>query len=212
MNLKGIIFDMDGVIVDTEYQDFLIQKDFIKHLNPKSSYEDSELLVLVGKSYFNLYRLLQQFIEKEYASFSDERYEKIDYSLLFRKEILKIIDYALKNGIKLAVASSSKYEHINEVLERCDIKKYFDVIVSGENFVESKPNPSIYLTTLHKLELQAEQCIAIEDSYSGIESSTSAGIATIGYYDSRLPFFNDKAQWKVENMKEVLQIIESQSL
>ena len=53
MNLKGIIFDMDGVIVDTEYQDFLIQKDFIKHLNPKSSYEDSELLVLVGKSYFN---------------------------------------------------------------------------------------------------------------------------------------------------------------
>ena len=74
-------------------------------------------------------------------------------------------------------------------LERCDIKKYFDVIVSGENFVESKPNPSIYLTTLHKLELQAEQCIAIEDSYSGIESSTSAGIATIGYYDSRLPFF-----------------------
>lgn len=221
MNLKGIIFDMDGVIVETEYQDFLIQKDFIKHLNPKSSYEDSELLVLVGKSYFNLYRLLQQFIgkqydiktiEKEYASFSDERYEKIDYSLLFRKEILKIIDYALKNGIKLAVASSSKYEHINEVLERCDIKKYFDVIVSGENFVESKPNPSIYLTTLHKLELQAEQCIAIEDSYSGIESSTSAGIATIGYYDSRLPFFNDKAQWKVENMKEVLQIIESQSL
>ena len=60
--------------------------------------------------------------------------------------------------------------------------------------------------------MQAEQCIAIEDSYSGIESSTSAGIATIGYYDSRLPFFNDKAQWKVENMKEVLQIIESQSL
>ena len=47
MNLKGIIFDMDGVIVDTEYQDFLIQKDFIKHLNPKSSYEDSELLVLL---------------------------------------------------------------------------------------------------------------------------------------------------------------------
>ena len=66
MNLKGIIFDMDGVIVDTEYQDFLIQKDFIKHLNPKSSYEDSELLVLVGKSYFNLYRLLQQFIGKQY--------------------------------------------------------------------------------------------------------------------------------------------------
>lgn len=216
MDLKGIIFDMDGVIVDTEYQDFLIQKDFICQLNPKSNYKDSELLILVGKSYLTLYKLLQNFIgdhydietiEKEYAIFSDRRYKILDYRTLFRTEILEIIDYSIQNGIKLAVASSSKYDHINSILEICNIKQYFDVVISGENFVESKPNPSIYFTTLDKLNLSANQCIAIEDSYSGIEASTNAGIPTIGYFDSRLPLFNDKANWKVENMREVLQII-----
>ena len=87
MNLKGIIFDMDGVIVDTEYQDFLIQKDFIKHLNPKSSYEDSELLVLVGKSYFNLYRLLQQFIGKQYDIKTIEK----NMLLLVMRDMKKLI-------------------------------------------------------------------------------------------------------------------------
>lgn len=80
MDLKALIFDMDGVIVDTEYQDFSIQKEFIKYLNPQSNYNDKDLLVLVGKSYLTLYKLLQQFIgqeysiekiEKEYAVFSD---------------------------------------------------------------------------------------------------------------------------------------------
>lgn len=219
MDLKALIFDMDGVIVDTEYQDFSIQKEFIKYLNPQSNYNDKDLLVLVGKSYLTLYKLLQQFIgqeysiekiEEEYAVFSDIRYSKLNYRELFREDIIKILDFSVENGIKLALASSSKYEHIIEVLESCGIRAYFDVIVSGENFIESKPNPEIYRATLNELSVQAEHCIAIEDSYSGIEASTSAGIATIGYYDSRLPLFNNKASWRVGSMQEVLNVIQSQ--
>lgn len=220
MDLKGLIFDMDGVIVDTEYQDFLIQKEFIKHYNSQSNYSDEELFVLVGKSYLTLYKLLQKFIgeehsieniEKQYVAFSDMRYSGLNYQKLFRKDIKKILDYCVANGIKLAVASSSTYLHIIEVLESCDIRGYFDVVISGEVFIESKPNPEIYRTTLNKLSLEPEQCIAIEDSFSGIEASTSAGIATIGYFDRRLPMFNDKASWKVENMLEVLKIIQSKN-
>lgn len=219
MYLKALIFDMDGVIVDTEYQDFSIQKEFIKLFNPHSNYSEKELLVLVGKSYLTLYKLLQHFIgeeysiekiEKEYGVFSDVKYSKLNYRELFREDIIKILDFSVENGIKLALASSSKYKHIIEILESCGIRGYFDVIVSGENFMESKPNPEIYQATLNELSVQAEQCIAIEDSYSGIEASTSAGIATIGYYDSRLPLFNDKANWKVGSMQEALNVIQSQ--
>lgn len=103
----------------------------------------------------------------------------MNYRELFREDIIKILDFSVENGIKLALASSSKYKHIIEILESCGIRGYFDVIVSGENFMESKPNPEIYRATLNELSVQAEQCIAIEDSYSGIEASTSAGIATI---------------------------------
>ncbi|MBJ6746592.1 HAD family phosphatase [Streptococcus sp. 121] len=216
MALEVIIFDMDGVIVDTEYYDFQIQKDFIRKFNPSSSYEESELLQLVGKSYYNLYKLLQNFIgdklsisqiEDEYARFSEERYRSIDYKKLFRKDIELILKFAKANNIRLAVASSSKKQHIIEVLKACNIYQYFDYIESGECFLESKPNPDIYKSVLKKFSVINENCIAIEDSYSGIEAATAAGIPTIGYYDERLPFFNSKASWKVENMRQVYEII-----
>lgn len=219
MDLKALIFDMDGVIVDTEYQDFLTQKEFIKSLNPQSNYKDEELLVLVGKSYLTLYKLLQQFIgdeysieeiEKEYTAFSDLKYRNLNYRELFRQDLTQILEFTRLHGIKLAVASSSKYTHILEVLDSCGIRDYFDVILSGEYFRESKPNPEIYRAALNELGVQAEESLAIEDSYSGIEAATGAGIATIGYYDSRLPQFNNRANWKVENMQEVLNVIQSQ--
>ncbi|MHB9781750.1 HAD family hydrolase [Streptococcus sp. 10F2] len=216
MDLKAIIFDMDGVIVDTEYYDFQLQKNFIEKSNPDIRIEDAELLQIVGTSYDRLYGLLQKFIgkqftleeiEKEYLAFSTEHYKNLDYQKLFRKDIKLIIQFAKANNIKLAVASSSMYQHIREVLENCTIFQIFDVIESGENFKESKPNPEIYYSVLEKLSLSAENCIAIEDSYSGIEASTTAGIPTIGYYDSRLPRFNAKANWRVENMRQVYDII-----
>lgn len=218
MVLEAIIFDMDGVIVDTEYFDFKIQKDFILKLNPNFSYDESELLQLVGKSYNTLYRLLQNFIgdefsiseiEEEYTKFSEECYRNIDYQKLFRRDIEFILKFAKANNMKLAVASSSRKQHIIEVLEACHIYQYFDYIESGENFSESKPNPEIYYSVLKELSVVPENCIALEDSYSGIEAATGAGIPTIGYYDERLPIFNSKASWKVDNMRQAFEIISS---
>ncbi|MBJ6746535.1 HAD-IA family hydrolase [Streptococcus sp. 121] len=218
MVLEAIIFDMDGVIVDTEYFDFKIQKDFILKSNPNFSCDESELLQLVGKSYNTLYKLLQNFIgdefsiseiEEEYTKFSEECYRNIDYQKLFRRDIEFILKFAKANNMKLAVASSSRKQHIIEVLEACHIYQYFDYIESGENFSESKPNPEIYYSVLKDLSVVPENCIALEDSYSGIEAATGTGIPRIGYYDERLPIFNSKASWKVDNMRQAFEIISS---
>ncbi|MBF0806239.1 MULTISPECIES: HAD hydrolase-like protein [unclassified Streptococcus] len=74
MDLKAIIFDMDGVIVDTEYYDFQLQKNFIEKSNPDIRIEDAELLQIVGTSYGRLYGLLQKFIGKQ---FTLEEIEKV---------------------------------------------------------------------------------------------------------------------------------------
>ncbi|WP_424350108.1 HAD family hydrolase (plasmid) [Latilactobacillus sp. 5-91] len=211
---------MDGVIVDTEYYDFQIQVEFITMHNPNHTFSDKDLVNLVGKSYEDLYSLLQKFldyklsveeIERAFNYFSEQRYRKIDYQKLFRKDILFTLDYAKEHELALAVASSSKHQHILDVLEACNIKDYFDIINSGESLVQSKPNPEIYLRTLNELNISANECLAIEDSYYGIAASRSAGIKTIAYKEKRMNIDQSNADICAVDMLEVFNIIKQYS-
>ncbi|MBO0412153.1 HAD family phosphatase [Enterococcus hulanensis] len=214
--LKAIIFDMDGVIVDTEFQDFRIQQEFIKKENPTIDHAATNFDELIGQSYDMLYKTLRKFIgsndslceiKERFEKFNDAAYESINYQQLFRKGILSILKWAKANNISLAVASSSTHEHILEVLTSCGIKEYFDVIYSGEFVAESKPNPAIYLNTLQKLKVKPEQAIAIEDSYYGITAAKAAGITTIAYKETRAEVDQSDADYLAEDMLEIYELI-----
>lgn len=216
--LKAIIFDMDGVIVDTEFQDFRIQQEFIKKENPTIDHAGTNFDELIGQSYDMLYKTLRKFIDsndslsaikERFEKFNDVAYESINYQQLFRKDILSILTWAKANNISLAVASSSTHEHILEVLTTCGIKDYFDVIYSGEFVAESKPNPAIYLNTLQKLKVKPEQAIAIEDSYYGITAAKAAGITTIAYKEIRAEIDQSGADYLATDMLEIYELIKS---
>lgn len=217
MEIKAIIFDMDGVIVDTEFLDFEIQRQFIAKENQEELDNDYEKFSgLVGRSYDALYRTIASFLKEEqsietvktnFERFNTEKYRNVDYTKLFRKEIIHILDYAKAHNIKLAVASSSEYRHIEEVLTACKIKDYFDVIYSGEFVQESKPHPEVYLNTLETLGVAAENTIAIEDSFYGITAAKRAGLTTIAYEEKRLPIDQTLADYSGGDMKEILEII-----
>ena len=215
--LQLIIFDMDGVIADTEYHDFLQQQNFVKTLsaNPDAlTHEDFSSLA--GKSYGNLYRAIKTLtasplsedeIGAALADYAAEHYETPDYKALFRKDIVHILDYAAQHGIKLAVASSSRRSRIMELLETCDIADKFDHIASGEDFAESKPNPEIYLSVLTALNIDAAHAAAVEDSESGIAAAKAAGIFTIAYEETRMTMNQSRADAKGGNMIEILEIL-----
>lgn len=214
--LRAIIFDMDGVIVDSEILDFTIQKEFIRSEN--GSINEEDLRELVGKSYNDLYETMLQFIGYKYSlndlidkfsDFSMQKYKKTDYKSLFREDIIDILKYAKSKELQLAVASSSEENHIRMILKECDILDYFDVIVSGERFLQSKPHPEIYLYTLDKLNVSAEETIAIEDSYSGILAAKSAEIPVIAYEETRMPVDQTMADYIGQNMTEILKIVGS---
>lgn len=216
--LKAIIFDMDGVIVDTEFQDFRIQQEFIKKENPTIDHAATNFDELIGQSYDMLYKTLRKFIDsndslstikERFEKFNDAAYESINYQQLFRKDILSILKWAKAKNISLAVASSSTHEHILEVLTSCGIKEYFDVIYSGEFVAESKPNPAIYLNTLQKLKVKPEQAIAIEDSYYGITAAKTAGITTIAYKEIRAKVDQSGADYLATDMLEIYALIKS---
>lgn len=212
--IQAIIFDMDGVIVDTEYIDFQLQKEFVERISPVAgAVDEAAFPTLVGRSYAHLAQGIKDLsgsdlsladISDQLEDYAKERYQQLEYPSLFRADIVAILDYAKEKGIKLAVASSSRKDHIEEVLEACGILSYFDTLVSGEAFTESKPNPAIYLATLAKLGVSAQHAVAIEDSAFGIAAAKAAGLAVIAYEESRMPVDQSQADYHEKDMQSIL--------
>lgn len=220
--LQAIIFDMDGVIVDTEYTEFMLQKEFIEklkqHSRPITLEQQSET---VGKSLNDIPEIIKklsgtslslQQIRQQYRDFFHQVFSQVDFVSIFRQEIKHIIHFAKQNNIKLAVASSSPLTHIENILSTCGIKKDFDLIVSGEMFSASKPNPEIYQYTLNTLQVSAQNAIAIEDSYYGILAAKKAGLTVIAYEEKRMIVDQSQADYIAPDMNAILQLITQQNL
>ena len=219
-SLKAILFDMDGVIVDTELEDFKTQVAFVEAVNQEHarSSEGIDFSVLVGKSYGALQRQLHEFtggvlgldeMWERFLAFDKERHERVDLASLYRPETEDVLALAKRCGLKTAVVSSSSTERIEEVLSVCGIRDDFDFLVSGECLEKSKPYPTIYRNALKLLSVEPGECVAIEDSTYGIEAALAAGIPVIAYEETRVPIDQSAATWKVRNLSEAAAIIRS---
>ncbi|OBX02956.1 phosphatase [Gallibacterium genomosp. 3] len=215
--LQAIIFDMDGVIVDTEYVEFDAQRQFMRELltnNQEITLEQHSQLV--GLSVKEIPAMIKKLcssplsvaeITERYQRFTQQLFSQLDYLSIFRQDINKIIQFAKQNGIKLAVASSSRKAHIGNILSICGIKEEFELIVSGENFQRSKPDPTIYRYTLEQLGVRAENAVAVEDSFYGMVAAKEAGITVIGYQETRMIIDQSLADYMGKDMQEILGII-----
>lgn len=215
--LQAIIFDMDGVIVDTEYAIQQAQTVFLQELNERSEdISEEDFASCVGTSHKDMPALLKRItgsslpaeeLADRHNAFYDDFFERVDYLSIFRSDIKQIIEYAKEQGIKLAVASSSGLEHIHNILTQCGIIQDFDQIISGHQFEQSKPNPEIYLHTMKLLGVDPQYSVAIEDSSAGISAAKSAGMTVIGYQEPRLRIDQSKADYLGRDMLDILRII-----
>ncbi|MGT2934173.1 HAD family hydrolase [Streptococcus catagoni] len=215
--LKAIIFDMDGVITDTEYLDYQLQRDFIKSIASENyQLREEDFLSLVGLSGDDLLRRIKSLsgtslsleeIDLSLERLSDQEYNEERIAPLFRKDILDILDFAIENKIKLAVVSSSAMKRIRFVLESCGILSYFNVIVSGEAFEKSKPDPQIYKHSLSELAVKASQVLVVEDSSAGIAAAKGAGLKVIAYEENRMRIDQGQADYILKDMKEIMEKI-----
>lgn len=185
--IQTVIFDMDGVIVDTEPVHHYAYNSHFKQLNIDVS---PELYAsFTGNSTKNIFeRLRVQFnlvddvptlVETKRNLFNDAFDSKEDLYLLNGVEDL--IKDLHRNGMQLVLASSSATVTINRIFNRFGLHKYFTHIVSGEDFPKSKPHPAIFLKAAELANTSVENCIVIEDSTNGIMAAKAAGIYCIGY-------------------------------
>jgi len=185
--VKTVIFDMDGVIVDTEP---VHHYAFIQHFKELNIEVTPEMYAsFTGNSTKNVYeklkdkfRLLhdiEMLVHTKRQIFNDAFDKKDDLYLLDGVEDL--IKNLHKNGIQLILASSSAKVTIQRIFNRFNLHPYFSHIVSGEDFPNSKPHPAIFEHAVSLSVAPKENCIVIEDSTNGIKAAKAAGIYCIGY-------------------------------
>lgn len=185
--IKAVIFDMDGVVVNTEPIGYRANQELYKSLN--INVPDEVYGTFIGNSDKMIVQKLKDLypISLSYEELLDEKY-KYYFSAFDTAEDLEmlpgvkdlIIDLHA-NGIRLLLASSASKRKIEKVFTRFALYEYFDHTISGEDFEESKPNPAIFLEAVSKSGFSKDECIVIEDSTNGIKAAKAAGLYCIGY-------------------------------
>lgn len=184
--LKAVIFDMDGVIVDSEPIHFVVDKMVLKEFGIIA--DDEMLLPYVGVSNPDMWKdlkgkhdlplsveeLMEMQAELKSKVFSESGLEAIDGI----KELLADLK---RNNITAVVASSSSREFIETILKTTNTREYFKDIFSGEEVERGKPFPDIFLKAAEMLGVSPEECIVIEDSEKGIAAAVAAGMKCVGY-------------------------------
>jgi beta-phosphoglucomutase-like phosphatase (HAD superfamily) len=185
--IKCVIFDMDGVIIDSEllhkkayYETFVslgldVSENLYKTLTGSSTINAFQRLIV----HFNLDEdpndlVLQK--RKRYVNFFEN-----DPTLLLVNGVEEIIKYFYDKGIVLILASSSAMVNIDRVFNRFDLNQYFTAKISGADLKESKPHPEIFEKAAILGNTPRENCIVIEDSDNGVKAANDAGIFVFGY-------------------------------
>ena len=185
--LKCVIFDMDGVIIDSEeihkkayYETFKslgvdVSEELYKTMTGSSTINAFQKLV----NHFNLDDIPEELVLQKRKCYVN--YFENDPTLSLVNGVKELIQFLYKQNLTLVLASSSAMVNINRVFSRFDLNEYFTAKISGADLIASKPHPEIFEKAAILGGVSKEQCIVIEDSDNGIEAANKAGIYAIGY-------------------------------
>lgn len=185
--IEAVIFDMDGVIMDSEPIHYRIEKAILKN-NFNEPFEFKDHARFVGQTTQDLWKtickernLSQGFEILSLLDNADYMQELKTGDIQAIPGIVELIEKLHKVKIPMIVASSAIRENIEVVLDRLGITNYFKGYVSGQDVERTKPNPDIFLKAAEKLNVEPKNCLVIEDAKHGVEAAKTAGTFCIGY-------------------------------
>lgn len=219
MEIKAVLFDMDGLMVDTES---LSTEAFINSAKAQGyNMTKEETLKVLGFTKANIYQFWIDYFQGtnvDGKKLVDDHYEYIENVLYtvgpekmpYVEELLK---YLRENNYKIAVASSSDTSDIKNNLEKTKLEKYIDEIASGAEVENGKPAPDVFLLAAERLDVDPKDCLILEDSKAGIKAGKASGAMVFMVPDM---FTVDKecedtADRILTNLGEVIEILEGKN-
>lgn len=203
----GVIFDMDGVLVESEQFYYRRRLTFFKEksLTPGSD----RLTDHVGKTDQGIWEMLipedpilRTQLHQEYRNYRENH--PINYPEALRSEVREILETLKQKNIPIGLASSSARKEIEAMLTATGLKDYFDFVISGEELAESKPHPQIYL--IAAANLGCDHYIAVEDSPLGIQAAKAANLYTAALAQE-YPLDQSEADIVINDLRELLPLL-----
>lgn len=183
--IKGIIFDMDGVISDTQKLHARVESDLLSRYGINLTPEE------VTRRYagMNTRKIFDEILRQQTAPYDldllmDEKWSKI--SALAEESVdpiigsVELIQKLHSSGFKLAVASASNLKYVEKVVDALNVRHYFDFLVGGDMVTNGKPHPESFLLAATKIGIAPEYCVVIEDGRSGMTAAKVAGMKCVG--------------------------------
>ena len=185
--MKGYIFDLDGVIVDTAKYHYLGWKRLADELGLRFTAQDNELLK--GVSRIRSFEIILELNGREMSAEEIEKYctVKNEYYVQYIRRITPdeilpgvrgFIREIRKAGIRTALGSASK--NARTILERLELESYFDAVIDGTMVSKAKPDPEVFLKGAEALGLKPEDCIVFEDAVAGVVAAHNGGMKAVG--------------------------------
>lgn len=184
--MRGFIFDMDGVIIDSEPLHFQVEQDVCKKYGVELA--EKELESYVGTRARDMWQQIKKTHGATFevsAVLNEANKRKQAYVVSGKVEpisgIKELLAALKNNGYRIGLASSSPRPFIEAVLNSFGISDYFDVVMSGEEVANGKPAPDVYRETAEKLGVQPDACTVLEDAAHGVQAALAAGMRVIGF-------------------------------
>lgn len=190
--IKAIIFDMDGLMIDSERVTFECYQERLKDMN--LTMDEEFYKTLLGKPIKGIYQRFYDVYGNDFPienviqdvhQLMAERFETEGVPV--KKGLVELLHYSKDNNYKTIVATSSNRDRVDKILAQAKITEFFDDSICGDEVTKGKPNPEVFLKSCQKLGVNVDEAIVLEDSEAGIQASYDANIKVICIPDMKYP-------------------------
>ena len=213
---KAAIFDMDGLMIDSERVTFECYQERLKDMN--LTMDEEFYKTLLGKPIKGIYQRFYDVYGNDFPienviqdvhQLMAERFETEGVPV--KKGLVELLHYLKDNNYKTIVATSSNRDRVDKILAQAKITEFFDDSICGDEVTKGKPNPEVFLKSCQKLGVNVDEAIVLEDSEAGIQASYDANIKVICIPDMKYPEkqYEEKTFKILKDLNDVTEYLKS---